>query len=163
MLGDEPRRLYPERPIASTHAAIVSRGRVLLVRRANEPNRGRWGLPGGVVQLGESLGEAVRREVLEECGLDSQPLRILDVVDQIVRDEHDRVRYHYVVVFWLAEVISGEPQAGSDALGVRWVSEEDLGDVEVTEISEQVVWRVLASLCDGREGGSDGVIRTRAD
>ena len=146
MVPEEPRREYPELPIASTHAAIASNGRILLVQRENEPNRGRWGLPGGVVQLGESLCDAVRREVIEECHLVIRPLRVLDVVDQIVKDERDRVRYHYVVVFWLAEFASGLVQAGSDALAVRWVSADELGETDVTEISLGIAQRALLSL-----------------
>ena len=88
------RREYPEAPIPGVAAVVLDDG-VLLVRRGREPARGRWGLPGGVVELGERAEEAVVREVLEETGIEVEPLKLVAVYDSIVRDEEGRVRFHY--------------------------------------------------------------------
>lgn len=99
---------------------MVDRGRVLLVRRGREPLKGHWTLPGGVLELGESVTAGVAREVLEEAGLTVEPLELVELVDRIHR-EGDRVRYHYVIADYLCRVTGGELRAGSDADEVRWV------------------------------------------
>ncbi len=115
-------REYPEAPIVAV-GVVVKRGHeVLLVQRLNEPSRGRWSLPGGVVELGETVREAGQREVQEECGLQIEPGEILAIVDNIVRDEAGRIRFHYVLIDLLAKYVGGEPAAASDIGDARWVS-----------------------------------------
>lgn len=113
-------REYPEAPLAGVGAVVVDKGRVLLVRRGREPLKGRWTLPGGVLELGESLAAAVAREVLEETGLLVEPVELIELVDRIHRDG-DRIRYHYVIADYLCRVTGGALEAGSDADAVRWV------------------------------------------
>jgi len=138
-------REYPEAPIVAV-GVVVKRGHeVLLVRRLNEPSRGRWSLPGGAVELGETVQEAARREVWEECGLQVKPGEVLAVVDNIVRDEAGRVRFHYVLIDLLAEYISGEVAAASDIGDARWVREEELQELDVTEKAGQFVRKMLRS------------------
>jgi ADP-ribose pyrophosphatase YjhB (NUDIX family) len=101
-------------------AFVVDRGRVLLVRRGTEPLRGHWSLPGGLIEVGESLAGAVVREVREETGLTVEPVELIELLDRIHR-EGDRVRYHYVIADYLCRVTGGTLLAASDADAVRWV------------------------------------------
>ncbi len=117
------KRIYPEQPIVGIGAIIVHGDRVLLVRRATEPLQGEWSVPGGMLELGETLRDGVRREVLEETGLVVEPGEVLDVFDSIFTDGQGRTQYHYVLIDYLCKLISGEATAGTDVSDVRWVSE----------------------------------------
>ena len=114
------KREYPDAPLLGVGAVIVDHGRVLLVRRGGEPLKGRWSLPGGVLELGESLTEGVVREIREETGLLVEPVELIELLDRIHRDG-DRVRFHYVLADYLCRVAGGELAAASDADAVRWV------------------------------------------
>jgi 8-oxo-dGTP diphosphatase len=123
------RREYPDAPIAGVGAVIVrgdDQPTVLLIRRGQEPLKGEWSLPGGAVELGESLEEAVRREVLEETGLAVAPAGIVQTFDRISRDAEGRVRYHYVLVDFLCRVTGGSLACASDALEARWATPQEL-------------------------------------
>jgi len=113
-------REYPSAPIVGIGAVVVERGRVLLVRRGREPLKGHWTLPGGVLEVGESLTAGVAREVMEETGLHVEAIELVELVDRIHREE-GRVRYHYVIADYLCRVRGGVLQAASDADAVRWV------------------------------------------
>jgi ADP-ribose pyrophosphatase YjhB (NUDIX family) len=113
-------REFPETPLIGVGAVVVQTGRVLLVRRGREPLKGQWSLPGGLLEVGESLTAGVAREVLEETGLIVEPVELIELLDRIHR-EGDRVRYHYVIADYLCRVVSGELKAASDADAVRWV------------------------------------------
>jgi len=113
-------REFPERPLVGVGAVVVESGRVLLVRRGQEPLKGRWSLPGGLLELGESIQDGVIREVEEETGLTVEPVELVELLDRIHR-ENDRVRYHYVIADYLCRVIGGSLRASSDADEVRWV------------------------------------------
>src|SRR5271157_469533 len=102
------KRDYPEQPLIGVGAVIVSAGRVLLVRRNTEPLRGEWSVPGGLLELGERLRDGVRREALEETGLEVEPGEVLDVFDSIFTDDLGRTEYHYVLVDYLCRPISGQ-------------------------------------------------------
>ena len=108
-------REFPEAP-----RMAVDGGRVLLVRRGKEPLKGHWSLPGGALELGESLADGLVREVREETGLTVQPVELVELLDRIHR-EGERVRYHYVIADYLCRVVGGEMEAASDAEAVRWV------------------------------------------
>ena len=133
------KRDYPERPIIGVGAVIIRGDRVLLVRRATEPLKGEWSVPGGVLELGEKLREGVRREVLEETGLQVEPGEVLDVFDSIFRDEQGRTQYHYVLIDYLCHCISEEAKAGSDVSEVRWVPQDELAAMGLRDSIEQVV------------------------
>lgn len=123
---------YPERPVPAA-AGVVLRGEaVLLVKRGGPPNEGRWSVPGGSVEEGETVAEACAREVLEETGVRVRPVRVLVVTDLIERDDAGRVRFHYSVADILCEYLGGEPIAGTDAADARWVPVRELHGVDVT-------------------------------
>lgn len=130
--ADAPRR-YPERPVVGVGAIVLDGGRVLLVERGNPPSAGWWSLPGGVLELGETLEEAVRREVLEETGLIVEPAGVVEVFERIVRDPEGRPEYHYVLIDYLCRASGGTLAAASDAARVRWVDRADLAGYAITE------------------------------
>lgn len=113
-------REFPLSPLIGVGAVVVDHGRVLLVRRGTEPLRGQWSLPGGLVELGEALSNALVREVSEETGLDVEAVELIELIDRIHR-EGDRVRFHYVIADYLCKVVGGSLRAASDADDVRWV------------------------------------------
>ncbi|MGA7109549.1 MAG: NUDIX domain-containing protein [Terracidiphilus sp.] len=113
-------REFPKSPMVGVGAVVVDRGRVLLVKRGREPLKGHWSLPGGLLEVGESLQEGVVREVEEETGLRVKPLELIELLDRIHR-EGERVRFHYVIADYLCSVTGGVLKAASDADEVRWV------------------------------------------
>jgi ADP-ribose pyrophosphatase YjhB (NUDIX family) len=120
-----PRR-YPSAPLVGVAAVVFDvRGQVLLVQRGREPSRGAWGLPGGLIDIGEALVDAVRREVLEETGLDVEVRDLLAAFEPIIRDSEGRVEYHYVVLDYWALARSGEAAPSDDAAAVAWVDARD--------------------------------------
>jgi 8-oxo-dGTP diphosphatase len=113
-------REFPQAPMVGIGAVIVEDGRVLLVRRGHEPLKGHWSLPGGVLEVGESLHAGLVREVKEETGLTVEPIELIELLDRIHRDG-ERIRYHYVIADYLCRIAGGALQAASDADEVRWV------------------------------------------
>src|ERR1700760_4606594 len=140
------KRDYPEHPIIGVGAVIVEGGRVLLVRRDTEPLRGEWSVPGGMLELGEKLRDGVRREVLEETGVDVEPGEVLDVFDSIFTDVLGRTQYHYVLIDYLCRPLAGEARAGSDVSDVRWVSADALPAMNLRPSIEEVVRKGLAAV-----------------
>ncbi len=132
------KRDYPELPIIGVGAVIVDGDCVLLVRRASEPLKGEWSVPGGMLELGEKLRDGVRREVLEETGLQVEPGEVLDVFDSIFRDDHGRTQYHYVLIDYLCQLVSGDAKAGSDVSEVRWVQKNELAMMNLRDSIKQV-------------------------
>jgi 8-oxo-dGTP diphosphatase len=137
-------RTYPDRPIVGVGAVIVHHGRVLVVRRATEPLKGEWSVPGGMLELGEKLKEGIAREVLEETGLAVEPTEVLEVIDSIFADPDGRTRYHYVLIDYLCRVVSGQALAATDVSEVRWVSEAELDSLNMREITVRVIKKGLA-------------------
>jgi 8-oxo-dGTP diphosphatase len=119
-MGSGIEREYPAAPLIGVGAVIVHESRVLLVRRGSEPMKGHWTLPGGVLEVGETLTEGVAREVREETGLAVEPVELVEVLDRIHRED-GKVRYHYVILDYLCRVTGGELCAASDADAARWV------------------------------------------
>ena len=113
-------REFPETPLVGVGAVVVEENRVLLVRRGQEPLKGKWSLPGGMLELGETLEDGVAREVSEETGLSVEPVELIELLDKVHR-ENGRVRYHYVIADYLCRVVGGSLRAASDADAVRWV------------------------------------------
>ena len=136
-------RQYPERPIVGVGAVIVDEGKVLLIRRRYEPLKGEWSLPGGMVEIGETLESALMREMLEETGLRVDVGPVVEVFDRIMRDEQQRVRYHFVLVDYLCWPADGSLHAGSDVDAAIWVDPATLGRYSLTEKAMSVIERAL--------------------
>ena len=126
------RRYRPDAPVAAISALILRGDRVVLIRRLADPNRGRWSLPGGAVDLGESITSAVKREILEETGLRIEPGQVLEVGEVIV-PRHGRPDYHYVFPVFLAKRVRGTLHPGSDAGEARWVRFRDLKMLDIAD------------------------------
>jgi ADP-ribose pyrophosphatase YjhB (NUDIX family) len=127
-------------PLVGAAAAVFDEaGRVLLVRRGRPPRVGQWGLPGGMLELGERLADAAAREVNEECGVEIAIGGVAGVFEPVTRDEQGRIEYHYVVIDFWARYVSGEPRAGDDAAGVAWASMEEIEGYQLMPESRQVV------------------------
>jgi 8-oxo-dGTP diphosphatase len=135
-------REYPEQPVAGVGAVIIQDSRVLLIRRGHAPMQGEWSLPGGALEVGETLEEGVRREVLEETGLHVKPVVMVEVFDRIARDSTGRVQYHYVLVDFLCKVTGGIAACGSDAIGLRWAALGELN--EVASFTREVIKKAWA-------------------
>ena len=118
-------REYPERPVVGVGGVVVHEGSVLLVKRGAEPLKGQWSLPGGAVELGETLQNAVEREMCEETGLQVRVLELVEAFERITRDDSGRPRYHYVLLDYVCEAVGGTLQAGSDVVGVAWARPEE--------------------------------------
>ncbi len=136
-------REYPLRPIVGVGAVVQKGETVLLIRRGKPPLMGAWTLPGGAVELGETLQEAIRREVCEECSIDIAVGRVVDAVDILQHDDQGRVRFHYVVVDLAATLISGDLRAASDVQEARWVAPNDFGEYSLNEQTRRVVEEAL--------------------
>ncbi len=136
-------REYPQAPIVAVGAVLVRDGQVLLVRRANDPNQGQWSIPGGALELGETLAQAASREVREECQVEIEVDDVLSTFDLIQRDDKGRVRYHYVLVDLAARYVSGQPVARTDALDVRWVREAEFDQLDIIVRLLPVLHRAL--------------------
>lgn len=135
-------------PVVGVGGVVVRDGRVLLIRRGKEPLRGRWTVPGGTVELGESLEEALVREMEEETALRVEPVEVLTVFDRIER-EGDRVVYHYVIVDFLCRWRGGEARAGSDALEAVWAAPEDLEAYDLPAKALDVVQQGFRQWAEG--------------
>ena len=125
-------RLYPDRPIVGIGAIIMHDGKILLEKRKNDPGKGKWSVPGGVVELGENVIQTVIREVKEETGLDVAEPEHIDVVDQITRDEGGRIKYHFVIIDYLVKLKGGMLKAASDADELEWVSLSEVEKYDLT-------------------------------
>ena len=126
------RRLYPEKPVVGVGALIQDGDNYLLIKRAAEPDAGLWSIPGGLVEVGEMAEEAAVREAREETGLDVEVVKLLSVVDKIVRDEDSNIKFHFIIVDYLVKPKGGSLRASSDALEARWVRAEEMTDYEIS-------------------------------
>lgn len=133
------RRLYPEKPLVGVGVLIREGDKYLLIRRAAEPDAGLWSIPGGMVELGERAAEAAKREALEETGLDVEIEEVLSVVDKIIVDDEERIKYHFVIVDYLAEVREGKLKASSDASDARWVKVSEFPSYELSPTLVQLL------------------------
>jgi 8-oxo-dGTP diphosphatase len=138
------KREYPESPLVGVGAVIVKDNRVLLIRRATPPLLGEWSLPGGVLECGETLREAVAREALEETSLVVETGEMLGVYERIIRADDGRVRYHFVLADFLCRPVSGELKPASDAADARWFTREELPALNLAFDAGDVVSKGLA-------------------
>jgi len=138
-------REFPARPVVGVGAVVLnSTGRVLLVKRAHEPLKGEWSLPGGGVEIGETLEAALRRELFEETGLDIQVGPVVEVLDRIEYAPDGRVAYHFVIIDYLCHVTDDRFVCGSDADDVCWVSFDELAGYRVRENAIAVITKAIS-------------------
>ena len=131
-------REFPDAPRVGVGAAILDGDRVLLVKRGQPPSQGKWSVPGGLVHLGERIEDALRREVMEECGVAVRLIGLCGVIDRVRLApgrgaDPERVHYHYVIIDYVAAIEAGVPRAGSDAAEVRWVPIAELHRYDTTD------------------------------
>lgn len=144
-------REYPERQVVGVGGVIVDRGRAVLIRRGTEPLLGQWSIPGGTIEIGETIEEAVRRELREETGLDVRVLELIELFDRIYLEnggspsqEKRKPRYHYVIADYLCELVGGEPRAGSDVTDLAFAREEELPQFHLTEKATSILKKAFA-------------------
>lgn len=125
-------RLYPIRPIVGVGAVTVLQGKILLEQRKNEPGRGKWSVPGGIVELGETPEQTVIRETKEETGLVVDNPVLIDVVSQVTLDENGKVKYHFVIIDYFVRLKSGKLEAASDAASLEWVPLDEVENKDLT-------------------------------
>jgi 8-oxo-dGTP diphosphatase len=140
------KREYPEQPIVGVGGIIFQDERVLLIKRGSEPALGQWSIPGGAVELGETLQAAVVREILEETGIKAEPLALVKILDRIFRDKEGKVAYHYVLVDFLCRYTAGEVRPGSDALDSRFVPVVELALLDVIPATREVIYQAARLL-----------------
>ena len=152
-------REYPERPVVGIGGVIIDGGRALLIRRGSEPLRGEWSIPGGTLELGETLEQGVARELLEETGMGVRVLELIEVFDRIYAEDgtiaaraQKKPRFHYVIVDYLCERICGEPRAGSDVTDVAFAREDELARYRLTETATRILKKAFA--LDRARGGA---------
>jgi 8-oxo-dGTP diphosphatase len=136
-------REYPERPLVGVGGVVVWEDRVLLIRRGGPPLEGEWSIPGGMLELGESLREGVRRELEEETGLAVSVHELIEAFDRVTTDEEGKWRYHFVILDYLCEAVRGESQAGSDVTDVAWAQEAELSEYSLTPTVTRVIQKAF--------------------
>ena len=139
-------RKYPSRPIPGVGVVVRKGDAVLVIQRGNPPGRGAWGIPGGAVELGETWREAAQREVREECGIEIALGDVIDAVDMIFRDDDGRVQYHYTLVDFVADYVSGDLRAATDVLDARWLPLSEVSTFELPEMTRKVIAKAIEQL-----------------
>jgi len=141
-------REHPTQPLIGVGALIVENGRVVVIKRGNAPLLGEWSIPGGMLELGETLRQGAEREALEETGLVVRATELLGVFDRIVPDEEGNIVYHYVLIDFLCQRLSGELRAGADAADARWFTPEEIEKLPLALDTAQVIQAALAKTAD---------------
>ncbi|PLC67748.1 DNA mismatch repair protein MutT [Vulcanisaeta sp. EB80] len=138
-------REYPRYPLVGVGAIVIKDNKILLVRRGAEPNRGKWSIPGGMVEAGEDPKDAVLRELMEETGIVGRVLGLFGIYQYVELDTKGRVKYHFLLMDYLVDPISGEPRASSDALEVNFFSLSEALNLDLTDTARQLVQDLLSS------------------
>ena len=133
---------YPLQPIIAVGAVVVHKNRILLIRRGKEPAKGEWAIPGGRVELGESMHEAVVRETMEETSVCTRPGELVYFFETILPDPDGRIRFHYAIFDFMAKYLTGEPMPRDDAMDARWVSANDAGTYDLNTRTRDLLIRI---------------------
>ncbi len=136
-------REFPERPLVGVGGVVILNGRALLVRRGGPPLEGQWSIPGGMLEVGETLLEGVRRELMEETSVEVRVGELIEVFERINMDADGKVRYHFVVLDYLCKAVRGEARAGSDVTDVAWATPEELEKYSVSETATRVILKAF--------------------
>ncbi|HEV2385708.1 MAG TPA: NUDIX hydrolase [Candidatus Acidoferrales bacterium] len=142
-------REYPARPVVGVGGVVLIGGRVVLVRRANEPRKGEWSLPGGTLELGEALLDGTRRELGEETGLEVEVGPLIEVFERIHSDAAGRIRFHFIIFDYLCRTHSGAPSAGGDALEVALARVDELEKYALSDTAKRIIGKAIAMTGDG--------------
>jgi mutator protein MutT len=137
------RREYPERPIVGVGGVVIQNDRALLIRRGSAPLEGEWSIPGGMLEIGETILEGVQRELLEETAVEVRVLDLIEVFERVTRDDEGRLKYHFVILDYLCEAVRGEAQAGSDVTDVAWARETELNGYSLTPTATRVIQKAF--------------------
>ena len=137
------KREYPEQPIVGVGAVVFRGDEVLLVKRGNAPSKGKWAIPGGVLNLGELIREGVAREVREECQIKIEVGEIIDVLDAVIRDDTGRIQYHYVLCDYFATYKAGQVAPSSDVLDAKWFTFNEVRTLDTTGGTQKIVKRAF--------------------
>jgi 8-oxo-dGTP diphosphatase len=149
-------REYPERPMVGVGGVVISKGRALLIRRGGPPLEGQWSIPGGMLEVGETILEGVRRELGEETGIDVRVGDLIEVFERINLDADGKTKYHFVVLDYLCEAVHGEARAGSDVTDVAWANPSELEKYSLTETATRVILKAFEMV---RENGRSSALR----
>ncbi|MFZ0287357.1 MAG: NUDIX hydrolase [Terriglobales bacterium] len=133
------KREYPDQPLVGVGAIIIEGDRVVLVKRGHPPLAGEWSIPGGVLEVGETLRQASVREAFEETGLTIEPGELLGVFDRIIRDDTGRTQYHYVLIDFLCRRVAGEPRAAGDAAEAKWFTKQEAAELPLAKDTADVI------------------------
>lgn len=144
------KREYPEKPVAGVGIIIYDKGKVLIIKRAFEPSKDRWSIPGGAIELGERVRDAARREVYEELGLEVEIKDVIEVLDNIVYEEK-RIKYHFVLIDFWAEIQDGSLKLSHECLDAAWVSKDELDSYDLTKGARRAIEKVFELLDSGHD------------
>ncbi len=139
-------REYPRQPLVGVGAVVIKDGKILLIKRAFPPGEGKWSFPGGLVELGEKLSEACARETEEETGLEVDVLELINVFDMIVRDDSGKVKYHYILVEFLAKPTGGSERISREVTDMKWVTNEESKSMEMTRTARRALDELFGGL-----------------
>ena len=134
-----PPRQYPKQPLVGVGAVVIRDGKILLIKRAFPPGRGKWSFPGGLVEVGEKLSEACERETEEETGIEVEVLELINVFDMIERDDAGKIVYHYVLVEFLAKPTGGTEKPSHEVSDMKWVTNDETKSMDMTRTARRAL------------------------
>jgi ADP-ribose pyrophosphatase len=143
----QERREYPRAPLIGVGAVAIKDGKILLMKRAFEPGKGKWSVPGGLVEVGETLSDACAREMEEETGIKIHVLELINAYDMIVPDEAGKIRYHYVLIDFLVKPIGGTERSSVEVLEMKWVTYEETRLMDMTSSARKALQELFGSTC----------------
>jgi 8-oxo-dGTP diphosphatase len=139
-------RTYPERPIVAVGGVVIHESQVLLIRRGKPPLEGRWSIPGGLLEVGETIAQGVERELREETGIKVRVLDLIEIYEKVLRDGENKPQYHFVILDYVCEFEEGIARAGGDAAEVAWASEQQLDSLALTGAASRVIRKAFRAV-----------------
>ncbi|HEV2420195.1 MAG TPA: NUDIX hydrolase [Candidatus Acidoferrales bacterium] len=138
------RRAYPDRPIVAVGGVVIHDSRVLLIRRGQPPFEGRWSIPGGILEIGETIALGIERELKEETGVRVRAGDLIEIYEKVVRDEQNKPQYHFVILDYACEFVEGTARASGDVTDAAWVSEQELDALALTTAAKRVIRKAFS-------------------